>query len=61
MCTMMRTDKNLAAWTFAGMDLLEDDGSRLDLFYRQHRTLLLDLQMLVRRLRVQLFALLITK
>jgi hypothetical protein len=32
MCTMMRTDKNLAAWTFAGMDLLEDDGSRLDLF-----------------------------
>ena len=61
MCTMLRTDKNLAAWTFAGMDLLADDGTRLNQFYMHHRSLLLDLQMMVRRLRVQFFARFLTK
>ena len=61
MCTMLRTDKNLVAWTFAGMDRLEDDNSRLDLFYRHHRTPLLDLQMMVSRLRDQFSALFLPK
>jgi hypothetical protein len=60
-CTMLQTDKNLAVWTLAATTPLEDDGSRLEVFYQHHRSLLLDLQMMVRRWRIQLFALLLAK